>query len=416
MFGLLTCLLTLGSLATPGLVAQVNDGDLAYVPMQPQFFLIMSPSGTTTLYDLGYVQAVGPYATQAVLWDPLQPTSFIIGGFGFIGRVTITTPSTASYAPITNAIGTVAQLSWHPSGAILVADSGAGQIRLVDPLSGAVVDLTSGPQPWGTFVQSVGIHPGTGEIYAGGNNAIWRIPGGSATPLVFASGWAGSTMSSVVSGITFDPFTSEVVASLSQTPARVVRISPMGLFTDLLPPPTSGVNAGCIAVDNDGDFVIGSNGPSLHRVPNVGGPATLIGYYPGFGATPQGVSVAGSAGFRIHLRSTGLGGMHASIHYVPSSTIEGWTFLSLDVSLPAGTGPVFGITPDLLSYDIFFGNPVATHGNPFHWPWPTPFFPGIPFTVPSGTLPTGIPFDFVALAIDAAITITPTPVVRITFN
>ena len=88
--------------------------------------------------------------------------------------------------------------------------------------------------------------------------------------------------------------------------------------------------------------------------------------------------------------------------------------LSTDTSGPVGLGPLAGLYPDTLTFSLF-GTP-ATVGGLFHYiPSPTTF-PNVDFTLPPGSLPSGLSYDGVLIQIDGATqSLTISNVARITF-
>ena len=242
--------------------ARLAVGDIGVTGFfQTGAFTILHANGTSDVYT---TSAFGGQA-HALLYDPSQPSSFLIGGSGFLGRVAVTGPGTATYTPITVAVGLINQMSWDGFN-VVASDGGTGQIIRVDPVTGAITPVTSGPQPWGTSIFSSCFDPNTGDIYVGGTNFIWRIPFGSTTPVVLSSGWTAG--SSTVSGIVIDPVSLRPVATLLFV-NRTVRIDALGNFTDVTPQGLPARNF--LDYDQNGDFIVGASFGNVYRVPNGGG-------------------------------------------------------------------------------------------------------------------------------------------------
>ncbi len=406
-------LLSLG--AAPGL-SQLVVGDVGVTGFSATQISVLHANGSSTVFPIpGTFLGTGTGWPQTILYDPHQPQSFLVGGSGFVGRVTITGAATASYSLITNAVSLVVQLSWDGTQ-LVAADAGTGQIVRIDPASGVVTPVTSAAQPWGADLSSAVIDPNSGDIYCGGNNQIFRIPSGSATPLLFTSGWAPSGSSSV-SGLVIDPFSLQLVATL-QTVARVVRIDPAGTLTTIAVPQISAPNA--LDVDGNGYFLVGTSGGAgnhnVYRVPNAGGAPQLIGVAVAALNNCNGVAAVIEP-FRTLATPLGAGAASLGVLGVPPGTLEGFTVPSLDVSGPVGSGPIFGLSPDALSFAFVSAYPTASPGNIIHWTWPAPgLFPAVPITFPAGTFAPGFTIDLLVVGFNAALHITAAPVVRLVVN
>lgn len=388
--------------------AQLVLGDIGVTGFLTNQFTVLHADGTSTLYPTNTWVGI----SHAFLYDPFQPNSFLIGGTGFFGRVTVTGPGLATYIPITTAVGTVTQLAFKGS-VVLVCDSGLDQVYLIDPATGLTAPITTGPQPWGADLSSACIEPGTGDIYAGGNNGIWVIPSGTTTPLPLASGWAMG--SSFVSGLAIDPFTLQPVATLL-TVNRFVSIAPSGTLTDISPPfALPGPNY--VEVDASGDYVIGASLGQIYRVANSGGTPVLIGTATGIQGAATCVSVVRDP-FALTATPVGVGGVLIGIGGIPPGIVEGFTVPSFDISLPVGMGPIFGLSPDALSFTLVSAFLTAAPGNPIHWTWPVPlpFYPAAPVLAPPGTLASGVTLDLLAVGLNPVGVFRPAPVVRVTLN
>jgi hypothetical protein len=230
--------------------------------------------------------------------------------------------------------------------------------------------------------------------------------------MLFVTGWHTST--SFVSGIAFDVFSTDIIATLL-TVNRVVRIDLAGNITDLTPPGSvTGPNS--VAVDANGDILVGTAGQTVFRIPNAGGAPTLVGTGNATGTSAAGIAPVLTNNLGLKVSPMMAGGATFEVKNVPPGTFEGWTFISYDTALPVNQGPVLGLAPDATTLAILSIVPVAIPGNPLHWTYPAPvgLFPSTPLPLPAGILPTGIETDFAVLAI------TPTgfvasPIIRVIF-
>ena len=158
--------------------AQVQAGDIATTRFSTTEFDIQR--GTTrTAYNTGGFGGTG--SSFAVLWDPTNPNDFLVGGFDFIGRATITGPGTVSYSLISAAVGIVVGMSWDNDHQVVFIDAAAGQVRRLDPANGQIVDLSTGTQPWGFDANAGAFDPATGDTVVGGNGALYRLRRGTTT-------------------------------------------------------------------------------------------------------------------------------------------------------------------------------------------------------------------------------------------
>src|SRR5262249_13820167 len=150
-------------LLSTSLAAQVAVGDIAVTGFSTSAFGVIRGAAVTGYATPGF-QGTGVATSQAILWAIAHANPFLVGGFGFVGRATISGPGAVSYALITNGVGIVAQMSWDSSGAVVFADGGTSQIRRLDPATGGVVDLSTGAQPWGTSLGAAAWDPATGDV------------------------------------------------------------------------------------------------------------------------------------------------------------------------------------------------------------------------------------------------------------
>ena len=401
--------------------AQVSLGDIAITQFSTSTFYTVDTNGMNEVaHNAGNF---GSGTSQSILWDRFGTSDFIIGGFGFIGRATITATG-VNYSVLTNAIGTAAQMSFDPAGNIIVADAGADQIVSVDPTTGVVTPITTGAQPWGTSLNAGYYDPVSGDIFAGGNGSIWRVSAGVAITPAYATGWI-TAVNGFVGGITSDPGSpGDLIASLL-TVNRVIRIDPQGNISDLVPPGTL-TAPNTVTTDQNGDFIIAGSSGQVFRAPNPafgpGGPPTALPSLSN-GSTISYAAVVGELSLLtppMTLAFTvnpGNSNTTVSISNIPPSATQGWTFVSFTTPTAAGNGPVFGITVDAVTLSIFNTYPVPQPGNFFHWTVGAPgVYPASPLMVPGAALTpfSTMTWDFVALAIGAG-NITASNVVRITW-
>lgn len=113
-----------------------------------------------------------------------------------------------------------------------------------------------------------------------------------------------------------------------------------------------------------------------------------------------------------------VGDLTVTLASASTTADNGWTLVSADISGAGSTGPVFGIRPDFLSWQILLNYPQAPH-NVFHFPVPGGgFFPDIPFAVGPGSVSSlaGTTLDVVCvLTLSGAIN-SASNVVRFPFN
>lgn len=195
-------------------------------------------------------------------------------------------------------------------------------------------------------------------------------------------------------GVSWHSITGTGTTALPEAPLRDVEISPanpswlyvaseLGVFT-------SENNGGTWNTTNDGpanvavDELVWMSG-SLHAVTH------------GRGIFKQTPSAALTLTFTTS--GGGVGDADVSLTNLPSGTTEGFTLFSLNTSLPAGTGPVYGIVPDIATIRCLL-TPAAA-GNVYHWLTSgVGFYPHSPIQAPAGSLVSlaGMTVDGVALA------------------
>jgi hypothetical protein len=292
-------------LLATALQAQVQPGDIAVTGFSTTSFGVIRGT-TVTGYTTPGFQGTGTATSQAILWDPVRPNDFVIGGFGFLGRATITGPGTVSYALITPNVGTVVQMSWDDRGRIVFVDSAVDQVRRLDLVTATVTDLSTGSQPWGTDASSGAWDPGTGDVVVGGNGGIWRLTNGSSVAVPVVTGLGG-----FVSAIAFDPLGGEILATVL-TVNRFIRVGAGAVVTDMSPPGSvPGPNA--LDVDEAGRFVTGGGTGQVYRVPYGGGAPAFLASNTSPANAVNGLSVAngGGVGVPYGLACNGAGGAAA---------------------------------------------------------------------------------------------------------
>ena len=135
--------ITIATIAALGIAqlaaAQANVGDIAMTGFSSSTFGIFT--GTTPV--VGYPAAFGNLS-QTILWDDLDPQSFVVGGFGFVGRATVIGPGSVVYTPLTSTVVNVAQMAWDAQRQIVFSDFGTAQLHRLDPATGTVTPITTG--------------------------------------------------------------------------------------------------------------------------------------------------------------------------------------------------------------------------------------------------------------------------------
>ncbi|MCU0867021.1 MAG: hypothetical protein MUC36_24820 [Planctomycetes bacterium] len=266
--------------------AQTNPGDIALTGFSTTTFGIYGGTAPAT----GYPTSGFGGLSQTILWDDQAPTSFLIGGGGFIGRATVLGPGSVNYTVLTANVNNVAQMSWDAQHQVVFADFGTAQLHRLDPTTGVVTPITSGMQPWGTDLTAAALDPLTQDIVCGGNGGLFRVPAGAATGLPFVSGLGG-----FVSGIQFDPQNGDVLATVL-TVNRVIRVTAAGVISDVCPPfAVPGPNA--LDLDQNGELIAGGGTGQVYRIPRSGGaPVFLLNNTQPFGNV-NGIAVVGGGGY-----------------------------------------------------------------------------------------------------------------------
>ena len=274
-------------LASLPIAAQTQVGDIALTGFSTNAFGVFR-SSITAYTTPGF----GSGTSQTILWDDAVPHTFWIAGFGFLGRAQILGPGSVSYATLTTNVGIACNLSFDAQRRLVFSDAGSGQMRSFDPATNLVTDLTTGPQPWGLDLNCSALDPLTGDVIAGGNGTIYRLPAGAttanATPVTTGLG-------GYVTGLAFDVVTGEILATVLAA-NRVVRINAAGTATDVCPPfSVPGPNS--LDIDQNGDLITGGGTGQVYRIARTGGsPVFLVNNSSPFGNV-NGVAVVGGGGY-----------------------------------------------------------------------------------------------------------------------
>ena len=387
--------------------AGLSAGDFAFTGFSTSSFYATVPgSGTIATYNTG---GFGSGTSQSIRWDPLQPDSFYVGGFGFFGRATLTLSGSVTYTLITTSLGMCSQMALLPSGEILFSDYSADQLRIVNPITGVVTDFTTGTQPWGSYLDSVVYDDATGDIYAGGLGEVYRIPSGTNTPVLFSTVTTGG-FSGGVTGLAIDPATG-YVHGIHWTNNMVYSIDPLGNATELVP-------AGSVTNPNSlffdpltGELHVGAQSGQIHKI--VGGVlSTVVTSSPA--SQVCGLSIVGlptPTSPMVTAYGVGCGGATLSTTALPSlggffpldvigatPSSQAYLFLALtqqDPGIPLGSGCSLYLEPNALLQAMSFG--VSPFG-----PLPTSAGGATTFslTVPSDPGTAGVRIYFQAATAD----------------
>lgn len=105
-------------------------------------------------------------------------------------------------------------------------------------------------------------------------------------------------------------------------------------------------------------------------------------------------------GFNLSMLTSGggIGDLFAQISGLPQGTSAGFTLLSFNTAGVVGQGSLFGINPDLLTFNVLTSPPAPT--NPLHFvaPFVPGFYPVAPINVPAGAFA-----PFAGMAMDAQV-------------
>ena len=359
---LVAWIILLGASA-PGQFVPIS-GDIATVGRSMNLIQVMGGACTASLTSTPSVGA----EIYAILWDPNAPDSFIVAGrnatSGYLSRVRLL-PGGPAVTPIVATSGSTlfsnpVQISWDQSLTdVIVADAGTDQVYRVAIATGTTTAITTGTQPW-SGVTSGAIDPLTGDVFVGTQSGnLYRVPnGGVATSPVVAG------LGAPVEKVLFDPLNPvNVICVLGDRIIRIDRVT--GVTTNYFVGAVTGMKTADL--DQNGDFVIGTQFHVIHRMPNVAAiPAggltpTLCGSVPGFFGGNFDISVVGGTLLPFSLIATsytGSGGGRIDVANVPAEVAapgyagQTWIFVSSTTFLPIGAGPVFGLVPDQLFLDF----------------------------------------------------------------
>lgn len=324
--------------------AQTNPGDIALTGFSTTTFGIYTGTAPAT----GYATTGFGGLSQTILWDDQAPTSFLIGGGGFLGRATVLGPGSVSYTSLTTNVSNVAQMSWDAQHQVVFADFGTAQMHRLDPLTGLITPITTGAQPWGTELAAAELDPLTGDIVCGGNGAMFRVAAGAGTGTPFVSGLGG-----FVSGIQFDPQNGDVLATVL-TVNRVIRVTAAGVISDVCPPfAVPGPNA--LDIDQNGDLIAGGGTGQVYRIPRSGGaPVFLLSNTQPFGNV-NGIAVVGGGGYGRAFGTACNGSFGPATLVASGSFRTGATVTLTSTNHQAGAAGVLVLG---LSRDTYLGIPL----------------------------------------------------------
>jgi hypothetical protein len=330
------------------------------------------------------------------------------------------------------------------SNIVWLVDSNADLITAYDP-SGVVLRQYPAPAPPGTSLTPTPIGVGydvlSGMVWVGDEGEyVYQFDpvAGVATGV----SWPTTPAITDVSGVAMDPQTGNIFVVQDSGTRVIVEFDQAGTVIQTIPlaasgsgdPDGLGFNVNTTTwylgddtadtiyeVDNTGTALNSWSLGSLGISPEGLGVDPVSGFLyvaDGFGGTvwvlsgivpSGGLCVPGIPLLNIAVTTSGAGDMVLTVNGIPPSTIEGWTFFTLDTSTAVGAGPIFGITPDLNTIAILSLAPIASPGNPLHWTWPAAgVFPQTPFGAPPGSLSafSGTSWDFLAATLDAAFNLT----------
>lgn len=325
---------------------------------------ILAADGTTST---GYpLTGVTPGTS---LWDPENPDDIILGqggnswNDGSLTRVSFT--GTGQPTPsILLPPGTFArplQLSWDQTGDGIVVVTHYDQVHHVDATTGAVTDLTSGAQPWGTNVTAGVMDRLTGDVYVGTNGGdVWRLAKGASGATQYASG-LGSIVKLLIDT---DAASHHLFVASTGSFRRVALGGPAVIepyFGTTLTPAAPGT---IVAADFDpnGDFVLGVGSRKVwtmanpSTVPATGVAPVYVGElaYPNNSGYIRDLTVIGATPkpFKLTFESAPVLAAKIRVENVPTPIGLGFIFLSTSTYLPAGSGPFFGLMPDALTLAV----------------------------------------------------------------
>jgi hypothetical protein len=107
--------------------------------------------------------------------------------------------------------------------------------------------------------------------------------------------------------------------------------------------------------------------------------------------------------FALSQTGPGLGNLTVSLTQLSSTAIGGFTIVSTLTALPVGSGPMFGLHPEYVTFNVL-SYPYQP-GNPFHFStFDVGLYPNVPINYPNGTVThlAGMTMDFVVLMYNAA--------------
>lgn len=277
------------------------------------------------------------------------------------------------------------------TGMLWIGDEGEYVYEL-DPVTGTPTGVSWSTTPAITDVSGVAVDPNTGNIYVSQDSGTRMVvefdpTGGVVNTIVLTA--AGSTDPD---GLAYDAATNTFFLG-EDTTDTILQVDTTGALVNSWSLAGLGISPEGLGVDSlNGQLYIG-DGFVTRMVYVVDGILT-----PGLGPC-----IPNPTPFAIAVTTTGAGDATLDIRNIPSGAVEGYTLISLDVTAPVNGGPIFGFSPDSLTFLILATEPVATPGSILHWTWPVapPLFPAVPFSTGPGALSSfaGQTWDFIALAV-----------------
>jgi hypothetical protein len=142
---------------------------------------------------------------------------------------------------------------------------------------------------------------------------------------------------------------------------------------------------------------VGASPPDLHLIsgsPCVGLGATLASVTDDIDGSPRSTPYDAGAhefsSFNLLTFTTsggGTGDLYIALDLPAAAATEGFLLVSANAAQPLGTGPVLGLWPDAMTWDLLVNPSPLLPGNPLHFAMGSPgFFPTVPFIVSPGIL------------------------------
>jgi hypothetical protein len=274
------------------------------------------------------------------------------------------------------------------TGMLWIGDE-AEYVYEFDPLTGVTTGVSWSTLPAVTDVSGVAVDAVTGNIFVSQDSGTRVIVEFSPTGAVVSTINLTGTGSMDPDGLAYDWATGLFYLG-DDTGDRVYEVDRTGTTLNSWGLAAFGISPEGVGIDPTNGLLYVADGSITRRV------------YAVSGIVPVSVCVPSPPVFYIAASTTGVGDARLSIANVPAGTFEGWTFISLDTTLPVGTGPIFGVTPDATTFAILTIAPVANPGDVLHWTSPVAgVFPATALTFPAGTFSafSGTSWDLISLAV-----------------